>query len=319
MMVKKPDDQGASADDILFGDQPRTHSGDAVVDADDGRIYRISGPLSESTSDSEILKPLNLEFYELVPGEAEVYSKVGAHSPQAAIEGGQLHRLEGPALTIRQPNSQARIEVWCRDGKLYRENGPGCCYYEDNGLLFMEKSFNEKGQLHRVGGAASCVYDEDGQPENELWVVEGLLHREGGPALIDYEGGQPQRDEWYQEGELHHTNGPALKLQTDQAFRHDSDWLLPTPGSLLEHPGFLHGPGEVWFEHDLAHRDGGPAITGFYDGRPVRIWLRNGILHNDAGPAVILGDPNGDDVEEQYWLDGEQVSEQDWKRQQRAP
>lgn len=43
------------------------------------------------------------------------------------------------------------------------------------------------------------------EANTELFVLNGKLHREDGPALILYDGTM----QWYQHGVLHRTNGPA--------------------------------------------------------------------------------------------------------------
>ena len=51
------------------------------------------------------------------------------------------------------------------------------------------------GKLHRDGGPAA-----------KEWYQEGQLHRDGGPALV-YTNGTKQ---WYSHGKLHRLNGPAV-------------------------------------------------------------------------------------------------------------
>jgi hypothetical protein len=62
----------------------------------------------------------------------------------------------------------------------------------------------------------------------EEWYRNGLLHREGSPAIIWDDG----REEWYKDGFLHREGRPAI-LNTD---------------------GY-----EAWFKHGRLHREDGPA------------------------------------------------------------
>ena len=50
---------------------------------------------------------------------------------------------------------------------------------------------------------STIIVDDDGTTR---WFVNGLRHREDGPAVI-YEGGGKQ---WYINGELHREDGPAV-------------------------------------------------------------------------------------------------------------
>jgi hypothetical protein len=63
-------------------------------------------------------------------------------------------------------------ELWYRDGKLHRDDGP-------------------------------AVVFTDGCQE---WYRHGKLHREGGPA-VDYKSGHK---EYYRDGKLHRDDGPAI-------------------------------------------------------------------------------------------------------------
>ena len=72
--------------------------------------------------------------------------------------------------------------------------------------------YNADGLLHRDGGPA--VIGPDGR--HLEWYQNGLLHRDGGPALKWANG-----DEWwYQYGEQHRIDGPA------QVGAHTARWFL---------------------------------------------------------------------------------------------
>lgn len=111
--------------------------------------------------------------------------------------------------------------LYSRRGELYRTDGPAvilpdgtCEWYERPGLL------------HRDGDQPAVVAS-DGVRE---WRVDGVLHRENGPAillddgaalfyrhgLLHRDGGQPAvsrpdgRTEWWEDGLRHREDGPAL-------------------------------------------------------------------------------------------------------------
>jgi hypothetical protein len=73
---------------------------------------------------------------------------------------------------------------------------------------------------------SKMIIDEYG---NKTWYTNGLLHREGGPALEYADGGK----EWWQDGKRHRLNGPAV------------EWADGT---------------KKWIQNGLLHREDGPAV-----------------------------------------------------------
>lgn len=102
------------------------------------------------------------------------------------------------------------------------------------------------------------------------WYKNGLLHRDGAPAVIQDDGAQ----RWYQNGRLHRTDGPAT----------------------IDINGF----GEWWYEGQY-HRDGGPAYS---EDNGLEIWYRHGQYHRDDGPAYL--DPDSNDVS--WYIKGEYIT-----------
>lgn len=60
---------------------------------------------------------------------------------------------------------------------------------------------NSKGNLHREDGPAYIEYDG-----TEHWFYDGKRHREDGPAITTWNGWK----RWYRHGRLHRTDGPAV-------------------------------------------------------------------------------------------------------------
>ena len=76
----------------------------------------------------------------------------------------------------------------------------------------------------------------------------------------------------------------------------------------------IHGPAmtlpdgsEIWLHTSRLHREGGPADT-WPDGSEY--WYHLGDRHRVDGPAVIY--PDGDC---QWWLNGQQLTEYEWRDQ----
>jgi len=61
------------------------------------------------------------------------------------------------------------------------------------------------------------------------WYFEGLLHREGGPAIEFVSGSK----HWYKNGELHREGGAAIEYPNGDKY---------------------------WYKNGKLHREGGPAI-----------------------------------------------------------
>ena len=93
-----------------------------------------------------------------------------------------------------------------------------------------------------------CKIDPDG---SKHWYLNGLRHREDGPA-IEYTDGTKY---WYLNGKRHREDGPAI-----------------------DHPD-----GKYWYLNDESHREDGPAVkcsNGYKE------WSQYGKLHREDGPAI---------------------------------
>ena len=66
------------------------------------------------------------------------------------------------------------------------------------------------GKLHREEGPAFIEYSKSGEIEYVAWWLNGKRHRTDGPAMLKYyESGEIQHEEWYLNDELHREDGPA--------------------------------------------------------------------------------------------------------------
>jgi hypothetical protein len=93
---------------------------------------------------------------------------------------------------IIQTNS---YQVWRRNGKLHREDGPAVVYESGAQEYWLDD------KRHCVEGPA--IIWANGSQE---WWYEGKRHREGGPAIMLADG----THEWWYEGKRHREDGPAL-------------------------------------------------------------------------------------------------------------
>lgn len=67
------------------------------------------------------------------------------------------------------------------------------------------------------------------------YYVDGILHRDNGPAVVGRKGGFKQ---WYSNGKLHRDGGPALSMTKG------CNW---------------------WYQHGMRHREDGPAYMNTAD------------------------------------------------------
>ena len=130
------------------------------------------------------------------------------------------------------------------------------------------------------------------------------------------------------QGNLHHLVLPAID------FPGRKEWWLYGQKHRIDKPAVVvDGDKEEWCIKGKLHRDGGPAVTEWFeDGSYLKMWFQNGLLHNDCEPAVlyssgkqswywegklhrddgypaVIKTPN--DVE--YWVYGIKVEKDSWE------
>ncbi|MFL9610951.1 hypothetical protein ACKF11_12770 [Methylobacillus sp. Pita2] len=115
---------------------------------------------------------------------------------------GLMHRDNGPAVELVTTGGDIR-KSWYRNGLRHRTDGPAHQVTREDGVEF--EMYYQNDVLHRTDGPAMTIMDAAGNTISAEYRVQGLLHREGGPA---YQSGELM--EFRQEGELHNLEGPAL-------------------------------------------------------------------------------------------------------------
>lgn len=195
-----------------------------------------------------------------------------------------------------------------------------------------ERVFKD-GKLHSVNGEPAIVrydreyfdYGEESEDEGywvsnvELkeWYSEGKLHRENGPARIEYKIIQFRSDEkrsskvleeWYQHGKLYREGDYPTRILYDEVW----DW------DDAEDNDYCYKNVEEYYQDQKLHRENGPAFIMYNEdgiiiekkwyihGELRRIlehsfdencdsrcdswydtWYKNGEIHRDDGPALI--------------------------------
>lgn len=131
----------------------------------------------------------------------------------------KAHRVGGPAIETFDPESGIVIgEVWVnyREGGIHREDDlPAVIKVDPNSGVTTFEEHYWRGRLHRDGDKPAGIHkDKDtGRVTFQLYSSGGQRDREGGlPAAIELnpESGNVTREEYYRDGVLHRDNGPAI-------------------------------------------------------------------------------------------------------------
>jgi hypothetical protein len=123
--------------------------------------------------------------------------------------------------------------------------------------------------------------------KGEEWRLNGLLHREDGPARI-YSNGTKQ---YYKHGYLHRIDGPAVDANHGYCTK------------------------QVYYFEGVIHNENGPAYIEKWSDSELLKYFENDKLHHLQGPAIILRYLNckiKDDI--QYFINGEYYSRENFQK-----
>ena len=72
---------------------------------------------------------------------------------------------------------------------------------------------------------------------------------------------------------------------------------------------------EQWHKNGKSRREGGPSFTSWNESGNIicEIWSKAGKMHREEGPARICYNKNGSVREVRYWINGEELTEEEWK------
>jgi len=129
----------------------------------------------------------------------------------------------------------------CRKGKVRK------VLYQQGERVAIEL-FNGTKKWYQNG---KCVAIEKSDGEKS-WLLDGMHHRDDGPALITPNGIQ----KWYQYGKCHRDNEPAVIYRNGTKY---------------------------WYREGKQHRDDGPAVE-YASG--AKLWYQNGKIHRLDGAAI---------------------------------
>lgn len=146
---------------------------------------------------------------------------------------GKIHRDRGPAVIERHPRVMLAV-TYFHDGEIHRDDGPAWIKTEDNGTRF--ERWQAHGEFHRDDGPAWDESFADGTRIRTYFRV-GAIHRDGDePAKIYEQPDGLKVEEYYLNGLCHRERGPAkVKVAADGAvteeFWRDGKKIAPDRGS----------------------------------------------------------------------------------------
>ena len=201
---------------------------------------------------------------------------------------GRLHSSKYPALVQEDfvfdsedgeynEDDMSIQKSWYFLGKPHRDNGkPTAEYYREDGQLKEKRWIVESNGERKMfvkyyrKNVENDVYEEGdhGQLKRERFYVDGVLHREDGPALLQYrKNGRIKEESWLFEEEYHREDGPAL------IFYHKN-------GQIKQ---------EIWYIHNMAGRKDNPAAISYFKTGKIKqeIWYENNVVHKIHGSAII--------------------------------
>ena len=155
-------------------------------------------------------------------------------------EDGEIHRVGGPAIIIRDPENpeQPLFEGWYQNGRLHREDGPAITRRKDADT---EQEWWREDKRHRLDGPAELWIEASGNVRMQKWWKHDVEHREGGPSTIwtEDDTGVVSQEEWMVNGQPHRLDGPAEILRNHKT------------GQIYK---------EAWYRDGESFRQDGPAL-----------------------------------------------------------
>lgn len=198
-------------------------------------------------------------------------------------------------IVTNKQTGRIQSETWKLDGEYHRNDGPAVQYFDLVTGRPLVISFVRHGQLHRTDGPARQFWDEaTGALIEELWVVDGLEHREGNlPSewRRSPETGVIVREGYRYRGKQHRIDGPSQIFRGRNGQVTEEEWMQEGILTRVE----SDGPAR-W----LMDRETGVVTEEQY-------WV-HGQIHRSTGPAIIRRDANSGKIElAEYYNRGAKV------------
>lgn len=154
---------------------------------------------------------------------------------------------------------------------------------------------------HLEMGGVIDIQEDPYYPQLDVirFLLNGKLHRENGPAIID---GRAQSMKWLQNGVMHRNGYPAHVGKDLQGNLEQEWWQDGKRAATEDQASIVNATGQFWYVGTKLHRVSGPAVI-LKNKRQE--WRQNGKYHRLDGPALIQA--NGD---EKYYLFGKSATQE---------
>ena len=105
-----------------------------------------------------------------------------------------LHRKDGPAYIEYEYNYSGdnypiTKEIYYNNGKIHRENGPAIIEYNGHFRYCLQKyvDYYAEGKLKHIKNKNLIYFFRNRVATKEIYFNDGIIHREDGPALLEYD------------------------------------------------------------------------------------------------------------------------------------
>lgn len=211
---------------------------------------------------------------------------------------GRLHSSKHPAFVVEDFDENDNLFVqksWYFLGKPHRDNGKATDeYFREDGQLKKEHWVTESNGEHKLRvkyyrknilvAHPSC--GTHGQLKLEQYYVNGVFHREDGPAISAYrKSGKIKLENYFCEHKYHREDGPSL-------IRYHKN------GKIKQ---------EIWYTHDMKGRKDNPSNIKYFKSGQIKqeIWYENNVVHKIQGAAIVRYYKTGRIRTERYYVDGQ--------------
>lgn len=197
--------------------------------------------------------------------------------------------------------------------------------YDIRGNHILGCQLNE--QVLSLGSYIIREWNDAGKLVREGSVVNGCYHSPDGPAFRKWnDAGILICEEYYIRDMRHNSKGPALRKWNDAGTLICEEYLVDHLNHNPDGParrewndaGILIRE-EYWVDGQL-HNPHGPAIFMWCEGKPCYVEYRvHGKLHNYFGPAILRYTSTGQVARKYYYLNGEELKEDQWRGLAKPP
>lgn len=225
--------------------------------------------------------------------------KPGPGAGPAALGVHELEVEDGVRVRVHRSGTQVRMQwddpAWDKRGRR-RKDGPWLLKIDQRRGAYELHYATDETRTGRDDDPDQVTFDRDGNILDHAWSagVSGVLHREDAPAYRRFwSDGVIAREMYWRNGVLHRSGGPAdIDYDLDGLVRGTTTYL---DGERLEHVTYRHdADGKRYEAYCATYRDGKISSETFRD--------EEGRLHRLGGPALITYRPD-ESIDRTEWYE----------------